>query len=291
MEVFCEDITTGYGIRGGSSTSLPLVLVGRSLARPTPHCARLSACHPLLSFPYGSMSSRHSFLSTTGLIRPGSALSMNEGSILPPPNVRPSTAHRGRKPASATAPSKPLTTRAGILPLSPGFLVFLAAILSILFVSCLSFAFIPDEDEKSPFADDLDYVAANAPGVSTWLLTASGHNCLTSVPRSSSSATMSTSTSTSLRLPSGGLSLVAGRRTSCLALREPTVAKPADCRRRLYRSSSTGKRYPRCGATRDSLRLRALEPVASYDPAILPIFSGSGKRHRCGTPRSHLERY
>ena len=64
------------------------------------------------------------------------------------------------------------------MPLGPGFFVCIAVFLSLLFVSVLSFAFISDEDERPAFADDLDWVAANTPGVSTQLLIACGRTGL-----------------------------------------------------------------------------------------------------------------
>lgn len=89
--------------------------------------------------------------------------------------VRSGSTRPGRKPAVAVPPhppqpsSKPLTTRAGILPLGPGFLLGLAMTLSLLFILVMMCAFIPDNEETPALASMLDDIAANSPGVSVFV--------------------------------------------------------------------------------------------------------------------------
>ncbi|TFK88198.1 hypothetical protein K466DRAFT_585745 [Polyporus arcularius HHB13444] len=119
------------------------------------------------------MSTRHSFLSTTGLIRPSSAMSTlsTADDYTTPSHARSGSTRPGRKPTAATPlrppppSSKPLTTRAGILPLGPGFLVGMAVTLSLLFILVIMCAFIPDTDETPAFAGMLNDIAANSPGI------------------------------------------------------------------------------------------------------------------------------
>ena len=178
------EYNTSPDVRTRKHAAAAAARAGRTFTRPAP---LLLGRH---SFPHliDTMSSRHSFLSTTGLIRPGSALSMAStvdvsANPIPTHHAPLGNTRSGRRPvvpSESTPPtsSKPLTTRAGILPLGPGFLVCIATILSLLFISCLSFAFIPDEDERPAFASDLDDVAANAPGVSAHMLISCGHTHL-----------------------------------------------------------------------------------------------------------------
>ncbi|KAH9922859.1 uncharacterized protein BXZ73DRAFT_51259 [Epithele typhae] len=119
------------------------------------------------------MSHRHSYLSTTGLVRPGSSLSMasvasTSEDTASTPETLPASRASSRPvptPRPAAKTYKPLTTKAGIIPLGPGFFVWISAILSLLFISCLSFAFIPDDDQRPAFGAELDDVAANSPGI------------------------------------------------------------------------------------------------------------------------------
>ncbi|KAI0670830.1 hypothetical protein C8Q78DRAFT_1129732 [Trametes maxima] len=116
------------------------------------------------------MSTRHSFLSTTGLIRPPSVASVAEEPLpFPYRHARSGgTKPRRRTPNTETQPANkplaPLPTRAGIVPLGPAFLIGIAVLLSLLFTTALSCAFIPDEDER-PFAAVLENAAANTPGI------------------------------------------------------------------------------------------------------------------------------
>ncbi|KAI0632341.1 hypothetical protein C8Q77DRAFT_918090 [Trametes polyzona] len=126
------------------------------------------------------MSTRHSFLSTTGLIRPPSAASSYTESSSAPAHkhARPNgTKSSGRRTHIGTPPAPPLPTtgpnlpplkpltRAGVMPLGPAFVVGIAALLSLLFVLAVSCAFIGDDDNPPPFAALLDDTAANAPGI------------------------------------------------------------------------------------------------------------------------------
>ncbi|KAI0699303.1 hypothetical protein C8T65DRAFT_303943 [Cerioporus squamosus] len=121
------------------------------------------------------MSTRHSFLSTTGLLRPSSAMSTLSmaDDYTTPSHARSGSTRSGRKPPSTAPPgprplpqsSKSLTTRAGILPLGPGFLVGMAVTLSVLFILVIMCAFIPDDDETPAFAGILDDIAVNSPGI------------------------------------------------------------------------------------------------------------------------------
>ncbi|KAH8104622.1 hypothetical protein BXZ70DRAFT_599275 [Cristinia sonorae] len=127
------------------------------------------------------MSTRHSFLSTTGLLRtPSSGSTMSHMSNVthlqaPPrgtkPGKRPLFLHRNTppdppKPKTKTsfAPVKRLTTRAGIVPLGPTFLVAMAMLFSLFFIASISFAFIGAEDEPE-FRDLLNDIARNDPGI------------------------------------------------------------------------------------------------------------------------------
>ncbi|KAI9058304.1 hypothetical protein FKP32DRAFT_1669200 [Trametes sanguinea] len=111
------------------------------------------------------MSTRHSFLSTTGLIRPPSVASVAESTITPSRHAKPG----GTKPGDRVHPRELQTrkpvARAGVIPLGPAFIVGLAVFLSLLFILAVSCAFIPDEDEKMTFGAILDNVAANTPGI------------------------------------------------------------------------------------------------------------------------------
>ena len=108
------------------------------------------------------MSTRHSFLSTTGLIRaPSNASTL--------PHVK-STKHAQKSGTKPKTPSRAKTvlsrTKAGILPLGTRFIVGMAILFSLFFIFSLSCAFIGTEEDEPPFKDLLDNVAANDPGVS-----------------------------------------------------------------------------------------------------------------------------
>lgn len=124
------------------------------------------------------MSTRHSFLSTTGLLRPASSLSNlsiaeeEEVSIPYYQHAQSGDTKPGRKQTDTVETRTPqttnaLTTKAGIRPLGSMFLVTMGVFLSILYIVVMMCAFIRDEDEKPVFASVLDDVAANTPGVST----------------------------------------------------------------------------------------------------------------------------
>ncbi|TBU27218.1 hypothetical protein BD311DRAFT_846030 [Dichomitus squalens] len=115
------------------------------------------------------MSTRHSFLSTTGLIRPVSAASAASvaDSYYVPNRLARSEGTTTGKPIAMPQPhvKKPPTTRAGIIPLGPMVIVSMAVTLSLLFTAAISLAFIPDDDNTSAIASMLDDVAANTPGI------------------------------------------------------------------------------------------------------------------------------
>ena len=291
-------------VRGGGGqvrcrhSSESAARAGRTFTRP----AHLSATRSLVelvrathSFPLFSprppdaMSSRHSFLSTTGLIRPGSALSVvttAEGSAAPAhQHARSGSTKPGRKhtrtPAPATVPSKPLVTRAGIMPLGPGFFVCIAVFLSLLFVSVLSFAFISDEDERPAFADDLDWVAANTPGVSTQLLIACGR---TGLPPSYSDRTCRRRRRCRCRRALVDNPLVHHRLRGCLRARR---VRRDSRQQQLWASCDAAENFRRRVSARVTLSFRrcsqndrASDPAVEYDPANLPFFSSNGKRHK-----------
>lgn len=126
------------------------------------------AIPPLLS--PSTMSTRHSFLSTTGLIRPMSAASFaSPADDYLPDRFAPSGISTSRRMRKSTVPppqtNPTLTTRAGIIPLGPTFLVCMAVALSLLFIGTISLAFIADEDKPPATAAILNDVAANTPGV------------------------------------------------------------------------------------------------------------------------------
>lgn len=106
------------------------------------------------------MSNRHSFLSTTGLIRaPSNASALSQ--VKAPKHAKP-----GKKPSRVkTALTR---TKAGILPVGTRFIVGMAILFSLFFIFSLSCAFIGTEDDEPPFKDMLDSVAANDPGVSSF---------------------------------------------------------------------------------------------------------------------------
>ncbi|KAI0333652.1 hypothetical protein GY45DRAFT_1271339 [Cubamyces sp. BRFM 1775] len=112
------------------------------------------------------MSTRHSFLSTTGLIRPSSTTFIPED-VLPSRHAQPCGTKRGRRtPKTKTGDEPPVhRARAGIIPLGPAFITGLAVLLSLLFILSISCAFLADEGAQPAFAALLDDVAANTPGI------------------------------------------------------------------------------------------------------------------------------
>lgn len=122
------------------------------------------------------MSTRHSFLSTTGLIRAPSSASTYSNHALPggtkPGYSKPS---KSKLKSRLVEPVKNLKqaipkTRAGVIPLGPTFIVFIAIAFSLIFIASISFAFIGSEDEETSFKDLLDDVARNNPGVCQFVL-------------------------------------------------------------------------------------------------------------------------
>ncbi|KAI0755042.1 hypothetical protein C8Q80DRAFT_1142550 [Daedaleopsis nitida] len=200
------------------------------------------------------MSTRHSFLSTTGLIRPSSVLStasVAESSYTSHYHSRTGSIKHGRRPtAKNTAtpppplPKIPLTTKAGIIPLGPTFLVAMAVGLSLLFILVMTCAFIPDENEKPAFAGMLDDVAENTPGI-----VLIGDDVVVDVDE------------------------------PALTIRWSIIA----CGPSYVLSGSEGTHGSgKCGLPAMPLRIfvdGGEDPAATYDPSTLPFFDGSGKRH------------
>lgn len=120
--------------------------------------------HPLFSTL--SMSTRHSFLSTTGLLRANSSASTlstrqtNLGNTKVGSHIRVDNTPKTRK----------TVTRAGVVPLGPTFIIFIAFFFSFIFIFSISFAFVGSEDEET-FKDLLNDIAHNSPGVSCILPT------------------------------------------------------------------------------------------------------------------------
>ncbi|KAH9891582.1 hypothetical protein C8Q73DRAFT_762752 [Cubamyces lactineus] len=112
------------------------------------------------------MSTRHSFLSTTGLIRPSSVAYIAEDDF-PSQHAPPRGTKRGRRTHKMKiADDLPVhRARAGIVPLGPAFIIGLAVLLSFLFILSLSCAFLADEGAQPAFSTLLDDVAANMPGI------------------------------------------------------------------------------------------------------------------------------
>ena len=114
------------------------------------------------------MSTRHSFLSTTGLIR--APLAASTYSTYAPSNATKHSKPPKTKSKPKLEPVKALKkvipkTRAGVISLGPTFIVIIAVAFSLLFIASISFAFIGSE-EQPEFKDLLDDVARNNPGVS-----------------------------------------------------------------------------------------------------------------------------
>ena len=127
------------------------------------------------------MATRHSFLSTTGLIRaPSNASSVV--SLYPASSPVDSSTSTQKKTKNLKSKNiKNLTLQAtpsqqqtslkrrihsgGVIPLGPVFIVGMAVVLSLFYIGALSFAFIGAEDELV-FKDMLNDLAMNDPGVS-----------------------------------------------------------------------------------------------------------------------------
>ncbi|KAI0770235.1 hypothetical protein C8Q74DRAFT_1201513 [Fomes fomentarius] len=200
------------------------------------------------------MSTRHSFLSTTGLIRPSSTMSMAstvESHIPYYHHAHSGGTKPGRKSSATTAPpppppssSKALTKRAGVVPLGPTFIVSMAVTLSLLFILVIMCAFISDEDEKPAFASMLDDVAANTPG-----LVLIGDDVDVDVDE------------------------------PALTIRWSIIA----CGQEFVLEGSAGSHGSKsCGLPAMALDIYVdgdEKPAATYDPGLLPFFSGNGQRH------------
>lgn len=129
------------------------------------------------------MSTRHSFLSTTGLIRSSSSASTashypsvygGPKSSLPSLSEKKSATGRFQRlenlkklklPDISDAAVK-LRGTGGVVPLGPTFIVGIAIIMSLFFIGAVSFAFIGAEDAPV-FQNTLNDLAKSSPGVST----------------------------------------------------------------------------------------------------------------------------
>ncbi|KZT09127.1 uncharacterized protein LAESUDRAFT_722833 [Laetiporus sulphureus 93-53] len=104
------------------------------------------------------MSTRHSFLSTTGLIRAPSDASSSK--------TRRPAKFGGTKPGQTPRNKARLTRiQAGIIPLSVPFLVGMVIAFSLIFIVSISCAFIGSDDDEPPFRELLNSVAKNDPGI------------------------------------------------------------------------------------------------------------------------------
>ena len=130
----------------------------------------------LFRFLYVAMSTRHSFLSTTGLIRSpssGSTLPSHHASSRGTKTGNTPFFHRAKpseKPAQPKSfhPLQKLRTTAGVVPLGPTFLVIMAVLFSIVFIGAISLAFVGAEDDPV-FQDVLNEIARDNPGVSAYV--------------------------------------------------------------------------------------------------------------------------
>ncbi|EKM49539.1 uncharacterized protein PHACADRAFT_265076 [Phanerochaete carnosa HHB-10118-sp] len=129
------------------------------------------------------MSTRHSFLSTTGLIRSSSSASTASFSPSTSKSTKstlPSFGKQGklrnfRNLKSLTLSTKPEPEKpkpekpkvrgsGGVIPLGPTFIVGISIVISLFFIGSLSFAFIGAEDAPV-FRDTLDSLADQNPGL------------------------------------------------------------------------------------------------------------------------------
>jgi len=104
------------------------------------------------------MATRHSFLSTTGLIRAPS----NTGRAASSRHAK-SGGTKPEQPACTRQPS--IVTKAGILPLGPTFLIGIAIGFSLIFIISISCAFIGSDDDEPPFKNFLNNIAETSPGI------------------------------------------------------------------------------------------------------------------------------
>lgn len=125
------------------------------------------------------MSTRHSFLSTTGLIR--SSSSVSNANLAPSvragsgtsrstktsqdPGPRSKNFKKLKLGAGVESVKTKLRGSAGVIPLGPTFIVGIAVVMSLFFIGALSFAFIGAEDEPM-FQKTLNELAKEHPGVS-----------------------------------------------------------------------------------------------------------------------------
>ena len=140
------------------------------------------------------MATRHSFLSTAGLVRapsPGpSVANANPSAYATRRQVAfggtPSTSDPKEQNRSKNLKKLKLSSKfrpqayasAGVIPLSPTFLVGLAAVISLCFIVVISFAFLGAEDEAI-FKNVLDNLAETNPGVR---LPTTSRYCITNFP-------------------------------------------------------------------------------------------------------------
>ncbi|KAJ3556196.1 hypothetical protein NM688_g2160 [Phlebia brevispora] len=118
------------------------------------------------------MSSRVSYLSTTGLIRSSSSASVAHStrapadgtkSVLKALRLHARTPNDSDQVGEKVQPRR-LCNDSGIVPLSPLFLVGIAIVISLCFIGAISCAFIGGEDEAI-FKDLLDKIAEQSPGI------------------------------------------------------------------------------------------------------------------------------
>lgn len=153
-----------------------------SHSRPSSKRYLHSLTHPLLfCSALSTMSTRHSFLSTTGLLRSPSSASLastvpsmysaHEASKPAAPMVSEKTSSRLqrvknlRKLRLPTDVTQRLRGTSGVIPLGSTFIVGIAIIMSLFFIGAISFAFIGGEDAPA-FQDVLNNLAQTSPGVS-----------------------------------------------------------------------------------------------------------------------------
>ncbi|KAF9817293.1 hypothetical protein IEO21_03553 [Rhodonia placenta] len=105
------------------------------------------------------MSTRHSFLSTTGLVRAPS----DAGSKASSRHARFGGTKPEKKHPKSRAPA--LVTVAGIRPLGPMFLIGMAIGFSLIFIVSISFAFVGSDEDEPPFKEFLDNIAKDNPGI------------------------------------------------------------------------------------------------------------------------------
>ncbi len=110
------------------------------------------------------MSTRHSFLSTTGLVR-GNTTSSTYSARQASSGGTKTGKNKQVTDDSKVTRSRKIVTRAGVIPLGPTFLIIIAFTFSVFFIASISFAFVGAEDEPT-FKGLLEDIAHNNPGVS-----------------------------------------------------------------------------------------------------------------------------